>query len=203
MRHGNAVADRLRARAAVADDRADAEERRAAESARRRSPKHVAYTSTLSSSCSISSSRNSLDSTSPSLIFSATLPVNPSQTITSASPAVDVARFDVADERRQRRLQQPVRFARQLVALGRFLADREQTDPRRLDAERDPGVDAAHHRELQEVLPAGTRRWRRRRAARRDGAASGWWRPAPGDRRRRACRTRRAPPSPSRRYGRR
>ena len=43
--------------------------------------------------------------------------------------AVDVARLDVADERERRRLQQPVRLARQLVALGFLFADRQQRRP--------------------------------------------------------------------------
>ena len=68
-------------------------------------------------------------STSPSLTFNATLPVNPSQTIDVGRAAVHVPRLEVADERQRRRLQQPVRLARQLVALGLFLADRQQRDP--------------------------------------------------------------------------
>ena len=51
--------------------------------------------------------------------------------MTSARAAVDVARLDVPDELERRRLEQPVRLARQLVALGRLLADREQADARR------------------------------------------------------------------------
>ena len=82
-----------------------------------------------------------------------------------------------------RRLQQPVRLARQLVALRLFLADRQQADARRLDAERDAGVDAAHHRELQEMLrPALDAR----ADVEQHGGAVAWWEsspPAPADRR--------------------
>ena len=45
-----------------------------------------------------------------------------------------------------------MRLARQLVALRFFLADRQQPDARRLDAERHARVHAAHHRELQQML---------------------------------------------------
>jgi energy-coupling factor transporter ATP-binding protein EcfA2 len=59
---------------------------------------------------------------------------------------------DVADETERRGLEQPMRLARQLVPLRLFLADRQQADPRGLDAERNPCVHAAHHGELQEML---------------------------------------------------
>ena len=66
--------------------------------------------------------------------------------------AVHLARLDIAVERQRRRLQQPVRLARQFIALGFFFADRQQRDPRPLDAERHPRIHAAHHRELQQVM---------------------------------------------------
>ena len=52
------------------------------------------------------------------------------------------------------RLEQPVRFARELVALVRFLANRQQADARALDAEHETGVGLAHHGELHEVRRA-------------------------------------------------
>ena len=89
---------------------------------------------------------------SPSLVFSTTLPVKPSQTIDVGDPAVNLAPLDVADEIQWRRLQQPVRLPRQLVALGLFFADGEQADAGLLDAECDARVDAAHDGELKQVL---------------------------------------------------
>ena len=78
----------------------------------------------------------------------------------------------------RRRLQQPVRLARQLVAFRLFLADRQQPDARRLDAERHARVDAAHDRELQQMLRpaldagADVEQHRRRRCASESSAAS-------------------------------
>ena len=58
-------------------------------------------------------------------------------------------------------LEQPVRFARELVALVRLLADRQQPDARALDAQHETRVGLAHHGELHEVrraaLDAGAR----------------------------------------------
>ncbi len=64
---------------------------------------------------------------------------------------VDVARLDVAGEVEAARLQEAVGLAGQLVALGLFLADREQPHARPVDAERQAGVDGTHRRELHEV----------------------------------------------------
>ena len=47
--------------------------------------------------------------------------------------------------------QQLVRLTRQIVALGFFLAGRQQPDPRPLDAQPGARVNAAHHGELQQV----------------------------------------------------
>ena len=65
----------------------------------------------------------------------------------------------------RRRLQQLVRLARQLVALRRLLADRQQPDARRLDAEGDARVHGCPSPRTAAGAAAGTRRWRRRRAA--------------------------------------
>ena len=62
-----------------------------------------------------------------------------------------VAGLDVADERQAAGLERAERLAGQLIALQRFLADRQQADPRRRPPERDLGVGAAHRRELAQV----------------------------------------------------
>ena len=101
--------------------------------------------------------------------------------------AVDIARLDVADELQRRALSSRCASRVSSLPLRLFLADRQQPDARRLDAECHARVDAAHHRELQQMLPAGIRRSPRRRAAPPDGRSSGSWRPAPADRRPAAC----------------
>ena len=85
------------------------------------------------------------------------------------------------------RLQQAVRLAGQVVPLGLFLADRQQADARTLDAERQPRVHGAHHRELhqvpgpaRDVRPDVEQHGRRPRASARSP-------PAPAARRPRAC----------------
>ena len=50
-------------------------------------------------------------------------------------PAENVPRLDVPDEVQPRALEQLMRLARQLVAFGFFLANRQQPDPRPLDAQ--------------------------------------------------------------------
>ena len=80
------------------------------------------------------------------------LPVKPSQTMTSARAAEELARFEVADERDRRRLPAGVRLADEVVALAGFLADRQQPDAGLGDAERDARVRGAHHAELHEML---------------------------------------------------
>ncbi len=62
--------------------------------------------------------------------------------------------------------QQRVGLLDQRVALGRFLADRQEPDLRPGDAVALAGEHGAHLRELHQPLRPGTRRWRRRRAAR-------------------------------------
>ena len=170
------VADGLDRRAAVPDD---APHRRCRAAARRRTPSSRRACGTAGTRAATAGSPSGSRTCSaapraagpppsrpaPSLNFSATLPVNPSHTITSASPAEDAPRLDVADEVQRRGLQQPVRLARQLVPLGLFLADRQQPDARALDAERHVRVGRAHHRRTAADAAGGTRRWRRRRAA--------------------------------------
>ena len=88
----------------------------------------------------------------PSSVFSATLPVKPSQTITSAAPSSSVAALGVALEAELARREQRVRLERQLVPLLRLLADREQAHVGPLDVEDLLGEDRAHVRELEQVL---------------------------------------------------
>ena len=94
--HRDGVAHRLGARAAVADDgdAGDAEQRRAAVFGVVDAPPEMPQRAAVSSDPtrmvivldSSSRSSSSTTSTSPSLTFSATLPVKPSQTMTSAAP---------------------------------------------------------------------------------------------------------------------
>ena len=109
--------------------------------------------------------------------------------------AVDVARLDVADEVERRGLQQPVRLARQLVALAslprRSTAGRPAATS---DAERHARVDARPSPRTAAGAAAGTPRSRRRRAGPPGGAASESSPPAPADRRPATCRTPRARP---------
>ena len=63
----------------------------------------------------------------------------------------DVAAFGVAHEVEAGLLQDAERFLRQLVALAFFLADGEQADARRFDAEEHLRVEVAHDGELAEV----------------------------------------------------
>ena len=62
----------------------------------------------------------------PSLIFSATFPMNPSHTITSTFAGKNFAALDVAHEMMRQLFQPVVCFAHQFVALRFFLADAEQ-----------------------------------------------------------------------------
>ena len=73
-----------------------------------------------------------------------------------------------------------MRLARQLVALGLFLADRQQPDARPLDAQPRPRVDRAHHAELQQM---------RRLALDRRARVDQHRRPVPRRHRRRQRRT--------------
>ena len=80
----------------------------------------------------------------PSISFSATLPVKPSVTTTSASPGRDLVALDVADEVERVALghavaQGGVRLEDERRALGGLLADREQADARALDRRARPG----------------------------------------------------------------
>ena len=80
-----------------------------------------------------------------------------------------------------------------LAALDRFFADVEQADARLVLAVDRADQRAAHHRELQQVLGACSRRWRRGRArscSRRARSASRWR--SPGGRCRRASSARSA-----------
>ena len=129
----------------------------------------------------------------PSISFSAMLPVKPSVTITSATPLDDVAALDVADElegagpassrARAARREPP---ARALLPRVGLLAVRQQPDAGTLDSEHDPRQRGAHEGELHEVLApglgVGADVQQRHRPAREPAAGS----PAPGGR----CRAR-------------
>ena len=93
----------------------------------------------------------------PSIVFSATLPVKPSVTTTSASPSSSRLLSMFPAKRSRARAEELVRLERQLVALLVLLADRHQPDLRPLDAEDLLGEDRAHVRELEQVLGAGVR----------------------------------------------
>ena len=64
---------------------------------------------------------------------------------------IDITRFDVADEVDRRALEQLMRLARQLVALGLFLANRQQPDARPLEPQRNLREHGAHHAELHQM----------------------------------------------------
>ena len=213
IRHRDGVAHRLRARSAVADDRhaGDAEQRRAAVLGVVHAPAEMPERPPRQQRSDAHRER-ARQLLAQQLLDHFDQPFADLQRDIAGEPvadddvgvaAVDVARLDVADERERRRLEQPVRLARQLVALrsprrrstaGRRAAARCRARRARTRCpSRRTAADAA----------GGTRRWRRRRAAPPGGAASESSPPAPDDRRPAACRTRRARPSPSRRCGRR
>ncbi len=95
----------------------------------------------------------------PSISFSAMLPVKPSVTITSADALHHVAALDVADE--LERAACPLRAHssssawtssdQRAAALG-LLAVGQQPDARALHSEHDPRQRRAHERELHQVL---------------------------------------------------
>ena len=126
-------------------------------------------------------------STSPSLIFSATLPVKPSQTITSATPEY-TSRPSTLPMKLRLTLQQLVRLANEVVPLVSS-SPIESSPTRGCSTPSATGVDSAHGRELQQVLRpaldirAGIEQHRRRRSA------SGWSSRAPADRRQAAGRS--------------
>ncbi len=64
----------------------------------------------------------------------------------------DVAPFDVADEIETGRLEGTKDLARQTGALGLFLADRQEADPGRGDADDLLGIEVPHDGELAQVL---------------------------------------------------
>ena len=66
--------------------------------------------------------------------------------------AEDVAPFHVADELDRQRLQQRERLTGQIVALGLFFANREQTHARRVDFEHAAGIHFAHHGKLLQIM---------------------------------------------------
>ncbi len=94
----------------------------------------------------------------PSISFSAMLPVKPSVTITSAAPLDDVAALDVADELERRAVparplgELRVGLEHERAAARRLLAVGEQPDARALHAEHRSRQRGAHERELHEVL---------------------------------------------------
>ena len=113
----------------------------------------------------------------PSIVFSATLPVKPSVTITSAASAEQVAALDVAakvDARPRRRARRARRRPRAVPFFG-LLADREQRHPRALDAEHRAAEGGAQVGELDQVagahlgVGADVEQQRRRAVASRDG----------------------------------
>ena len=157
------VLDRLGVRAAVGDDAAafDAEERRAAvfgvvdplldvveRALRAAARRSCAWTSRVTS---VADASCRTISPSDSEALSTTLPMKPSQTIDVRVAVEDVAALGVAHEVEARLLEDAERLLRQLVALALFLADREQADARRVDAEDHLRVEVAHDRELAEV----------------------------------------------------
>ena len=91
----------------------------------------------------------------PSSVFRATLPVNPSQTITSQPPPSSSRPSTLPSKPQRARLEQGVRLERERVALLRLLSDREQPHPRPGDAEHLLREDRAHVAELEQVLGAG------------------------------------------------
>ena len=98
----------------------------------------------------------------PSISFSAMLPVKPSVTTTSATPSDHVAALDVADELEaagavggaRGELARAPRATSSLPAPG-LLAVRQQPDARALDAEHGARERRAHEGELDEVLAPG------------------------------------------------
>jgi hypothetical protein len=108
------------------------------------------------------------------------LPVKPSQTVTSALPQKNVPGFHAPDERQRRGLQHLVRVARQLVAFAFFLANRQQPDPRRRQAQSHARIHRTHVGELQQV---------RRLALHRRAGIQQHRRARPSRHRRRHCRT--------------
>ena len=91
----------------------------------------------------------------PSSVFSATLPVKPSVTTTSAAFA-SRSRPSVLPREVEGALgQERVRLERELVPLLRLLADREQAHLGVREAEDLLGEDRAHVGELEQVLGAG------------------------------------------------
>ena len=91
----------------------------------------------------------------PSISFSATLPVKPSVTTTSAAPAGRSRPSTLpAKSIPRRREQDRVGLDDLLAALAGLLADREQADPRALDPEHRLAEGGAEEGELDQVLGA-------------------------------------------------
>ena len=116
----------------------------------------------------------------PSMSLSATLPVKPSVTITSATPARDLVALDVADELEAAALlgalaQRRVRLDDERRALDASSPLDSSADPRALDAQDRCTSAAPMKRELDEVLGRAPRCWRRRRRSSPGGRG-----PAPG-----------------------
>ncbi len=82
------------------------------------------------------------------------LPVNPSQTMTSARPLKNSRASRLPRKSIGARLEQGVRFANQIVALAGLFADRQQADFRLVDVKEDARVRGAQHAELTEVVGA-------------------------------------------------
>ena len=100
----------------------------------------------------LSDSRSMLTnmSTSPSLTFSATLPMNPSHTTTSAMPLKMSRPSMLPMKFRFRAFSRGSAALRQFVALVFLFADREQPHARPRIVENGARVDLAHHRELRQ-----------------------------------------------------
>ena len=90
----------------------------------------------------------------PSSSLSATLPVKPSVTTTSAVFAQEVPALDVAYEIESRCLQQRVRRPGQLAPLARLFAYVQQPDARFGDPEDRPRVGGPEDAELEQMLGA-------------------------------------------------
>ena len=76
-------------------------------------------------------------------------------------------------KRERRRLEQPVRLARQLVALALFLTDRQQSDPRLLDPVRETGIRRSPSPQTAAGAGAGTPHSHQHRAAPPDDSCVG------------------------------
>ena len=103
--------------------------------------------------------QSSTVSTRPSLIFSVTFPVNPSQTITSVPPAYTSRPSTLPMKRTGADFSSWCASRVKVVAFALFLAHRQQPHARRFAPERQPRIRRPKQRELHQMLrPAFDRR---------------------------------------------